>query len=174
MDTQQKPVNSNEKTFSKIFLKIKENKLLSIVVLFSIIVVLIVTFMGYNKKTTELDQENTINSYILNLEEKVKKALSSIEGAGKVDVVINIESGMETVLAMKTTTTEYGNKTEIETSPIVINGKTVVIKEQFPQIKGVLIVVEGGNNISVISKISRATMSLLDIEANKIEILKMK
>ena len=63
---------------------------------------------------------------------------------------------------------------ETQTSPIIINGKTVVLKEMYPKVKGVLIVAEGANSIAVMTKLQQATMSLLDIEINQIEILTMK
>jgi stage III sporulation protein AG len=49
-----------------------------------------------------------------------------------------------------------------------------VIKEKFPEITGVLIVAEGGQSISVLKRIQQATVSLLDINLNQIEILTMK
>jgi len=104
----------------------------------------------------------------------LSKTLSSVSGAGKVSVVITVESGMQTVLASKTVTTSDENGTKIEESPIIVNGKTVVIKELYPKITGVLIVAQGANNISVLSKLQQATVSLLDIELNQIEILTMK
>ena len=85
-----------------------------------------------------------------------------------------VESGKETVLAMKKTTTESTGKTEIEETPIIVNGKTVILKENYPKITGVLIVCEGANKITVMKKIQQATTSLLDVDINKIEILAMK
>ena len=79
---------------------------------------------------------------------------------------------METVLAMKTTTKENANGiVESETSPIIINGKTVVVKELYPKIVGVLIVSDGAKNISVMNKLQQAAVSLLNININQIEIL---
>ena len=85
-----------------------------------------------------------------------------------------IDSGKETVLAMKKTTIESSGKIQMEETPIIVNGKTVVLKENFPKISGVLIVCEGANKISVMKKIQQATTSLLDVDINKIEILAMK
>jgi len=56
---------------------------------------------------------------------------------------------------------------------ITVNGKTVVVKEVFPEISGVIIVAEGANKILVKNKILQATSSLLDVNVNKIEILTM-
>ena len=81
---------------------------------------------------------------------------------------------METVLAKKITTTENNGIKEVEETPILVNGKTVTLKENFPKIVGAVIVCEGAKNISVVNSIINATTSLLNIDKNQIEIIKMK
>ena len=56
----------------------------------------------------------------------------------------------------------------------MLNGKTVVLKELYPKINGVVIVAEGANNITVMRKIQQATTSLLGVDLGRIEILTMK
>ena len=85
-----------------------------------------------------------------------------------------MDSGIETVLASKTTITETNGGKETVETPLVINGKTVVIKEVYPKASGVLIVAEGAGNIMVYKRIQQATLSFLDVDLNKIEILTMK
>ena len=63
---------------------------------------------------------------------------------------------------------------EIVSAPILVNGKTVVLKELYPKISGVLIVAEGADKLTVYNKIQQATLSLLDVKASQIEILAMK
>ena len=81
---------------------------------------------------------------------------------------------METVLATKVTTTTNSDGTERIETPIMVNGKTVVLKENYPKIIGVLIVAEGADSVITMSKLQNATVSLLDIKVNQIEILTMK
>jgi stage III sporulation protein AG len=81
---------------------------------------------------------------------------------------------METVLATTSTTTTTQNGTETVETPLVVNGKTVVLMEVYPKITGVLIVAQGAKNIAVLNKIQQAAVSLLDINVNQIEILTMK
>ena len=117
---------------------------------------------------------STSEQYVQSLEKRLSSTLSKVEGVGKVSVVINVESGMETILAMKTTVVETSSGKETTQTPLLVNGKTVVVKEKYPNIVGVLIVCEGAGNISVLYKIQQATVSLLDIELKQIEILTMK
>ena len=156
--------------------KIKKNKKIQYFIIATILC-LSVIFLVVNFKTDQVGENNStfIDNYVSNLESKLATTLSSVKGAGKINVVITVESGMETVLAMKTTTTinENGKKEIVET-PILVNGKTVVLKENYPKIIGVLIVCEGADNIMTLSKIQQATVSLLNINLEQIEILSMK
>ena len=157
------------------FSKIKNTKLFKIiVVIVAIIGICLILFGGKITNKNSTKHTSIIDEYVYNLEEKLTDTLSHIKGAGKVKVLITVESGMETVLAMKTTINETMNGKEIIETPILVNGKTVVVKELFPEIIGVLIVAEGASNLSVMNKLQQATVSLLDIGVNQIEILSMK
>lgn len=151
-------------------LKSKKARII-IAVLLCVLLFLIVFFRNFSAKSTA---ENTYSDYVTSLEVKLSETLSSVKGAGKVSVVITVESGMETVLAMKTTITETSKGKETVKTPILVNGKTVVLKEMYPKITGVLIVCEGASSISVMNKIEQATVSLLDVNVNQIQILTMK
>lgn len=149
--------------------RISDNKILRYVVVavLSIIIVLIVSFSGGKNNSSVSEGQNNV---VYDLECRLEDALSQVDGAGKVKVVITVESGMETVLAMKTVTVQTDKGIEKTETPILVNGKTVVLKEKFPEIAGVLIVL-GTKNISVISKIQQATTSLLNIKSSQVEIL---
>jgi len=163
-----------EKTKFNLLEKIKTNKKIQYVLVIVLSVLLVFFVLG--KGLFNKNQENVVDnlSYVESLENRLEDALSKVKGVGKVSVVINVESGQETVLAMKTTTTENSSGKHTETSPILVGGKTVIVKELNPKITGVLIVCEGAESIAVMNKIQQATVSLLDINVNKIEILSMK
>ena len=108
--------------------------------------------------------------YVNDLENRLRNTLSQVDGAGKVSVVITVESGMETVLATETVINETTMGKETIKKPIIVNGKTVVVKEMYPKIIGVLIVAEGAGNIGVMTRIQKATTSLLDIEITPISV----
>ncbi len=170
--------SKNNKSFFMFLDKIRSNKKIQFLIISIFVILIICIFLfGYTNNDSQnvIVESDPIIVYVNNLEDKLSKVLSKVSGAGNVDVVISIESGMETVLAMQTTTKESASgQIETQTSPIIINGKTVIIKELYPKVKGVLIVAEGASSISVMTKLQQATMSLLDIEINQIEILTMK
>lgn len=163
------------KEFKNNFLKIfKENKKLQLIIIVLLAIILLFSFFSKENNTKTTNNVDEITQYVSILEDKLCNLLCKVEGCGKVSVAIMIDSGKEAVLAMKKTTTESSGKIQVEETPIIVNGKTVVLKENFPKITGVLIVCEGANKISVMKKIQQATTSLLDVDINKIEILAMK
>ena len=155
--------------------KIKNNKKLRYFIVIALVVILIfyLVISVSNGTKTEKDS-NEIDVYVDNLEDKLTSVLSKVSGVGKVEVIITVESGMETVLATEKIIkdTEYGRE-ETE-KPIVVNGKTITLKELYPKIVGVLVISEGANNITVMRKIQEATISLLDVSLEQIEMLSMK
>lgn len=155
--------------------KIKQNKKLQMVIIAVLaLLAFIIVFETFSSENKTEDVAMTVERYVDDLESRLSKTLRKVDGAGEVSVVLTVESGMQTVLASKTTTTKTDSGTEIVETPIIVNGKTVVLKELYPEIKGVLIVAEGASNIQVLSKLQQATVSLLGVSANKIEILTMK
>lgn len=168
-------MNKTENKKINIIEKIKNNKKAQYAAV--IIISLLITILFLLNSVVKNDSVATsseVDAYVSRLENKLSEVLSEVKGVGKVSVVIKVDGGMETVIATKTITTENGGKTEREETPVLVNGKTVPLKELYPKISGVIIVAEGADNISVMKKIQQATLSLLDIDLNKIEILAMK
>lgn len=165
-----------ESKIINLFNKIKLNKKFQVII---VIVISLIIVFGLITSNKEVDKTNEvavdeISSYVSNLERRLTNTLKTVDGAGNVSVVITVESGMETVLAMTTTTKQTVGGTETVETPLIVNGKTVIVKEVYPKIVGVLIVAQGAKNIAVLNKIQQATTSLLNINLNQIEILTMK
>lgn len=180
--------------FRKIF-KDKKNLYNLSIILFTGILLLYFSKSFTPKKTDEklelnnLTQDLIINdSYEENLEKRLKKTLSLIEGVGQIDVLITIANSKEIItkddgIKEKSVTTEQaqnGDKRQItngkeEKTTVKINGDNpLILKEISPKISGVLIVAEGGGNITVKNNLINATKALLDVDIHKIEVLKMK
>lgn len=111
------------------------------------------------------------SSYTTELENRLSKALSKVNGAGKVSVVITVSGGSTTVLAEdRTVTTENGVRTE-KTSTVLVGGKPVVLKENYPEIMGVLVVAKGADRFDVRMALLDATTTVLNVSADKVQIL---
>lgn len=167
MSEEIKPLKNN------VISKIKENKKVRILLVF-LLALLLILFLTIGSTTNkEAEVLSDAQTYVYNLENKLETTLSKIKGVGDVSVIIKTDSGMETVLAKETIIKETSNGIETIESPILVNGKTVTLKELYPKITGVLIVAEGANSITITQKIQQATTSLLGVDIKNIEILSM-
>lgn len=117
------------------------------------------------------------------IEEKLKTVLSKVDGAGRVDVIINYESTAELVPALsedsQTSVSEGDGKSSTTSSEkkdiatVQGNSEVLIIKENQPEVRGVIIVAEGAENIGVKMDLLNAVTTLLNVEPSKVEILKM-
>ena len=157
--------NKSSNKIKDFVLKLKnENKIHYLFIGLIALILVVALSINFIENKAEVSKSDVVTSYVENLEKKLENTLSKIDGVGKVSVVITVESGMETVLATKVIKTENSQGIEIEETPIIINGKTVVIQENYPEIIGVLIVADGADKIMVTNRIQKAVISLLDIE----------
>ncbi|MDO5573476.1 MAG: stage III sporulation protein AG [bacterium] len=136
-------------------------------------------------------QAGSEEAYISMLEEKLERGISYIAGAGRVKVMITLNAGTEQVVLKDTSdqgasTIEKdasgGNRTvmENETAETTIyveeeNGTRIpyVCKNLPPQIEGVTVICEGGDNSVVRSDITGVVKALFPVEAHKIKVVRM-
>lgn len=117
----------------------------------------------------------TTDEYVEALENKLCNVISNISGVGQVDVVITLASGFSYVYATDTetkTTTSGSTQTTISTEEtLLVSNQPVVVKEIFPEIKGVVVVAKGAENIAVKLNILSAIETALELDAKDITIL---
>ena len=136
------------------------------------------------EETTAFNEIGNKDNYISELESKTENIFSHINGAGKVDVMLTLNSGRESVYAEENkksvTKNDESGMSENEENKIVMrnnnDGSTepVLIKELTAEISGVVIVSEGGDDILVKNSLIRAAQALFGVSANKVEVFKMK
>ena len=144
------------------------------------------------KKADTVEHKNTesttSNAYIIELENKLEKTISGMEGAGEVKVMITLKNNGEKILEKNlnyesevNTSTNEGKKEEknvIKNNPETVlvesGGDTspIVISETYPEIEGVFVVCEGGDNEEVVLHIKEAVMALFPIDVHKIVVCK--
>ena len=169
---------SKDGKVSKIFDKFKKIKHIEIII--AVIAVIIMLFIyfgakfgtGADKSTAseQLSASDYCNQMISDLEE----ALGGIAGVGKLKLVINWESSVESVIAY---ITNNGTNSSTSTPQIIQStggGKPIVLKEIYPKALGVIIVCEGGGNVSTKLDIINAVSVLLNITPDKISVYAMK
>lgn len=125
-----------------------------------------------------VSETEKISDYEDDFEERLEKILSHIDGAGKVEIMIAYESGKELIVkedkSSQTTKKNDESEEKNESKTVMANDEPFVIKEMTPNIKGIIIVAQGGGNIETKEKLINAAKALTGVEAHKIEVLKMK
>lgn len=175
---------------SKIINKLKNVKHIEIYLIIALVlIVLLIWFADFSPKTKEEPQTttNSVADYTLNLEKRLSNTLSQIDGVGEVSVMITLDGSSQLILAYETesksnttdNTTSSGtstktNNTTANSTPIIINSngqsRPLVLSEIMPEIKGVVVVCEGADNIRVKLNILEAAQALLGIKSSQIEI----
>ncbi len=147
-----------------------------------------------NKEVTasmkEVTEANDWKAYVSYLEQTLEELLSTMEGAGKVKVMITLKDSGETVVE-KDITKETGGTTQVDnqgsnnTSDCHEAGETVFesvekgvsipyVKQVIsPQIEGVVVSVQGGDDLQINKNITEAIQALFGIDVHKIKIIKM-
>ncbi len=155
----------------------------------SIVLLIIINSNPFEKVKQEESKVSSDLSYEIQMENKLKEILSKVSGAGEVDVLITLSNGSEKVIAKstnrKTQETSENKETlqkevfDEEVFDEVIysdksSGEPFILYEKKPEIEGVLIVAEGGDNVLLKDSFVRATESLLGVSSYKISVLKME
>jgi len=158
-------------------------------------IVLIIFLSGFfekdtTKTTEKVAVEAPTKEYVSELEHRVSELVSSIKGVGRSKVMITLESGVEKVFATEANedinrltnstsdSTRKEERQEIQKKYIVIqNGdgsEDVLVQTTLePKIRGVVIVCDGGDNASIVARITEAVSVALDLDYNRIYVTKM-
>lgn len=117
----------------------------------------------------------TSEEYVADLENKLINVLSKLSGVGQTSVIITLESGFTYEYATDSetkTVVSGGTETTVKTETIIlVSGQPVVVKQNYPVIKGVVIVAKGAENFKVKMDIQSAAMTVLKVESENITIL---
>jgi len=146
---------------------------------------------GIFSESTQEDigtSDNNASDYVRRLETDLASILSKIQDAGRVSVMITLESGAEIIPAKdESTSDKVTNEKDTSGGTRIINEKTtddkvvftaaqggnskpLIIKEINPEVKGVIVVAEGAKDSKVKLKISRAVQTVLDIPAYRVTV----
>lgn len=148
------------------------------------------------KATTEEEDfikntENTeYDAYIETLENKLEQTIGGMEGAGKVLVMITLKDNGEKILDKnqpyenESSKSKEGEKesestsfkSDQETVLIEKEGDTspIIVQEIYPEIEGVVVVCEGGDNTTLALHIKEAVQALFSIDAHNIVVCKLQ
>ncbi len=136
------------------------------------------------EKKCEWDDE-----YTDRMEKQLGEILRRVNGVGETEVMITLKYMEELVVAKdleiqndqtEETDSDGGKKSSVQS---VRREETVysqedetpfVIKQSLPEVEGVLVICEGGDNSRLIADITEAVHALTGVEVHKIRVMKMK
>ncbi len=185
-------------------LKKPKKEQLVVLLLFGVLLVVIALptttgTMGADKKDADISgtqgaagTDTATLTYEEQLEKRLSAILSQVAGAGRVEVMVTLESRGERIVEKDTpesrksveeTDSSGGSRTTDEQDwgeetvyyEDGSGGKSpYVVKELEPNIEGVLVLAEGGDSAVVKQELLEAVQALFPIEAHKVKIMKLE
>lgn len=157
-----------KKGFLARFVKIKH---VEWVILAVFLAVILLIFLGnFTENEGEEESADALLQYTEALEKRLAQTLSSVTGAGRVRVMVHLESGVEIVPAVKTET--EGDRSV--TTVLTVGGKPMILREIQPRIKGVIVVAEGAENATVKVNLLRAVATLTGVSVDAVQVFTMQ
>ncbi|MBE6688730.1 MAG: hypothetical protein E7588_05580 [Ruminococcaceae bacterium] len=110
--------------------------------------------------------------YISHTEEKLSEMISRVSGAGSVSVMVTLESSTEQYYHRntKSRSSKNGDAVSYEAEEAIVLEKDdpILVKEIFPEIKGIAVVCDGARSSSVTQKIINLVACALNVPSNRI------
>lgn len=144
-----------------------------------LIIAFIYLFDAFTPKSTAKTDDQTYfqaEEYKTALEKQLTSNLQNISGVGKVKVMITLESNREVIYENQKeydkTSGESGEKySEKKNTVIVDNGNSdngLIKRINEPEIRGVLVICDGGGNATIKAKVSEAVEKLFKISSARV------
>lgn len=161
--------------------EIKKDKKItfSLIISMAVIVVIIVSEFSFGASENKNPAPDINKNYYFTDEKEVEAFLENIHGAGKVSVLIMYDTSEEYIYAKDTeedtkSEKDKGREINYKSQHIIIkedgDEKGLRIKEIYPEIRGVAVICEGGDNPVVKEQIMSILTALFDINTNSISV----
>lgn len=161
----------------KILEKIKKDKRMAAIICVGLAGIILLTLSEiFPQKEDESKAETSqiSDSYEEDIERRLTSIVSAINGAGRTQVMVTLDSGDENVYAVK----EKSNESSLEREYIVIENDSdesgLLLKVIEPEVRGVAIVCDGADSANVRQEIVSTVSAVLGISTNRISIAKIK
>ena len=131
------------------------------------------------------------NTYISELEGRLENILRKVKGIGEVEVMLTLNASKQQIPLKDVPYTQEGlneddgeggsrtnNRIQKEEKTVLVieeDGSTqpYILQEREPEVEGILVIAEGGDNVFIIKDIMEAAEVLFNIEAHKVKVMKM-
>lgn len=137
---------------------------------------------GSRNNNDSVSEKQTANfdtaEYCRDTENRLEEFLSSIEGAGKVRVILRIADSGQNVYASEGRRSESDNRKEVEEKYVMVNesgGRTALLETvREPDITGAAVLCTGGSSPAVQERIYCALEALLGLSAGRVYVTKLE
>ena len=169
--------------FNKFKLVIKKDKRLIILLVCGLIGISLIAFSELSSKPDNKEKINTAQNTYADYEEKLEERLcgiiSQISGVGKASVMVKTKGTEESELAQNVSSDRNAQgDIKAENEYVIVgsnsNEQGVLIKKNYPEIQGAIIVCEGGDDVKIQNEVVNAVSALLGISKNNVSVMKMK
>lgn len=150
-------------------IKLLKNKNNLIICLILIIGIVLMVVGGKDNKEENIE---TTKTEVVTDEKRLEDILSQIDGVGEVSVMITYYSSSEKDLAYETKTSSRNLEESEDKKAVMTDGEPMVVKEVYPDVKGVIVTAQGAGRTDVKAAISEAVSATLDVPVHKICIFK--
>ncbi len=166
------------KLTEKITERLKKDKKLLFILILGFSGMLLLLFSG-SPKTEAVPKEGSsdIAEVEKSIEEKLSALIKTVDGAGKVKVIVTVESLEEKTVAINSETENGENKSEYKSEYVIIensgDSEGLLLKITAPVVRGVGITCEGAESGTVKQEIIRLVSATLGVPVNRIWVTKM-
>ena len=172
---------AENKTDNKIVNALLKNKYALLVVLAGIFLLLLPTGGSGNEQQSAMPepQPRSAQFSLAEQERRIAEALSQIDGAGEVTVVLTLRSSMEQVVAQdrRGSSRAEGSGEQSENTVIITTGSQqqspVALKYIYPEYLGALVVAQGADNAAVRLELLSAVATLTGLGTDRITVTRM-
>ncbi|MBQ3554517.1 MAG: hypothetical protein IJA08_07525 [Clostridia bacterium] len=163
-------------------------KLLAIILLVGIVFLILPGFFG--EKEESLPAKNIAidsRAYVKELEQRLSDILSTIQGAGKISVMITLDDEGETVYAQDVSSdrkpianAEANGESRADEKKLVLKSDAgggqspISVVKTMPKVSGVLVTAQGADDERVKSDLIQAIKSVLDVKTHRVAVLVKK
>lgn len=158
-------------TADKFFSKIRNTNYIYVILIIGAAVMLLSP--GIGKRTPK----PAASEKIISEEARLEDILSKTEGVGEVSVMITYYASSEKALAYETKTNRRSDSSGVpdaessDEKAVMSDGEPVILREIYPDVKGVVVIADGAKDPSVKQAVCEAVSTSLGIAMHKICVL---
>ncbi|MGI6578364.1 MAG: hypothetical protein ACOX1Q_10220 [Eubacteriales bacterium] len=160
-------------------LKVVERYKYLIIVIVAGIILLLLPSLSDGEKKTQLPPTQELFS-LEQEEQRIAKALSEAAGIGKTEVVLTLDSSIETIyqtdVNSQSSVSQDNTENRLITETVVISmgsgsEQAIIQKKIYPEYRGALVICENAESASVKLRVINAMRALTGLSSDKITVL---